>query len=158
MAFEATELSDVDIAHHANLDAVLPTDRVVNVGAGNPFKDNAENRIPRLKMIDIAIPKHGELDGYLKITFRSNDLIKEPDGNRHLWAPVRLQESESSQNPTVPDEAPDRNTAVRNALGISPKDQVLRMPKDFGLGCKLSYIDRNLFRFCTSRHCPRGSS
>jgi hypothetical protein len=94
------------------------------------------------------------LDGYLKITFRSNDLIKEPDRNRHLRAPVRLQEPESSQNATAPDNLPGGNSQVQKALRIGPEDQVLRMPKDFGLGCKLSYIDRNLFRFCTSRHCP----
>jgi hypothetical protein len=147
-AFGALELSNITVVGHINLDAVLPTTRLVDTDAKIPFADNADNRIPDLTLSTVTPPKDGKLDGYIKIKFCKNHPIEEPVRNCHLGVPIRVQLPESSRSPTTPDAITDADALVRNTLGMGPPSQVLRMPKDLGLGCSLNDIDRNLFTFC----------
>ena len=147
-AFGALELSNITVVRHINLDAVLPTTRVVDTDAKTPFADNAHNRIPDLKMSNVPPPKDGKLDGYLKVEFYQNHPIEEPVRNYNLGLPIRSQVPESSRSSTTPDAITDADALVRNTLGIGPQRQVLRMPKDLGLGCSLTNFDRHLFKFC----------
>jgi hypothetical protein len=134
---------------YISLGAVLPAARVVSTDARNPFTDNAENRIRCLTRAKMALPKHGKLNGYLKITFCENGSIEEPGRSSRRRAPFLLQVSASPQSSAMSGATPNADSLVRNALGIASQEHVSRMPKGFGLGCTLREVDHRLFIFCT---------
>jgi hypothetical protein len=149
-AFEGMDQASISLVP-TNSDAVLPRIHIVDINQKNPFMDHADNRIPDLKMSTLARPKNGKLDGYLKIQFCQNHLIEEPLRNCQLGVPLRLQLPRSARGLTVPNPGTGTNALVQQPLRIAPQSQVLPMPKDFGLGCKLNNIDHNLFNFCALR-------
>jgi hypothetical protein len=150
-AFDLAVDQDISIIDIVNPAAAMPSSRVVNANWPNPFNDNAVNRVPHLPF-HIALPKDGELNGYLKITFRKQYLVHGPGRNTHHNLTIRPKTLESHIPTATISTASDNNAQVRNALESVLENRVLRTPNDFGLGCTLSNIDHKLFRFCGLIH------
>jgi len=143
---------DVPLDQSFGLDATLPalSSRTVIVTPPNPFLDNAVNHIPQINSTAKFLPQNGQVNGYIKFQFRKSDLQEEPRSTH----PIRLQSTENNETPNdhaEPEASPHSRLMLEQALGIAPEGSVLKMPPDFGLGCKLSNVERKLFRFCKSR-------
>jgi hypothetical protein len=110
---------------YSYMEPTLPSreDRMVITHVGNPFQDNATNRIPHLK--PAIAPENGEVNGYVKFRLRKADIQPE-------------------EEPASPVRGPYKS------LFDEPRGSVSRLqtPRDFGLGCKLDNVDRKLFQFC----------
>jgi hypothetical protein len=96
----------------------------------NPFAEDSVNRHPYIRQRAIALPQDGAVNGYVKVRFWNSD-------SRAV--------------------APNHRAFYRNAMAVhhrslphvpSGKENISRLPPDFGGALKLDEVDSKLFKFC----------
>lgn len=146
-----TSLDGFNSQNFVDFEAILPerSSRTIPSPLANPFADNAENRIPSLDAVATFAPQNGEVNGYLKFKILSPSLQHEEPSRRSLQ-----YQSAKDHQPRDSDEEqakkPEWQKMMKRALHIGKEGSVVRNPPNFGLGCKLSPVERKIFRFCES--------
>jgi hypothetical protein len=106
--------------------------RRVNLNIPNPFAEDSVNRHPYIRT-PIVLPQDGAVNGYVKVRF---------------W-------NSASRAATVV--APKDSAFCPNAMAVhhrslpyvpGGKENISRLPPDFGRAIKLEELDSKLFKFC----------
>ncbi|KAI0523911.1 fungal-specific transcription factor domain-containing protein [Xylaria bambusicola] len=126
--------------------------RIVPLNLGNLYADNVSNRLESINSIATFSPRNGEVNGYVKCRILPSDVQEERVSSR----PLRYERTEKEVLQNTSEEQaskPESHRAVERALRIGKEGSVLRIPPNFGLGCKLTIVERKIFKFYIDAWC-----
>ncbi|KAI1169627.1 fungal-specific transcription factor domain-containing protein [Nemania sp. FL0916] len=126
--------------------------RTVILDVGNLYCDNLSNRISSIDSIAAFSLRKGELNGYVKCRISLPGVQEEQVSSRPLRYQRTADESLRKAH-EVQGGRPESQRVVERALGISKEGSVLRIPPNFGLGCKLTIVERKIFKFYIDAWC-----
>ncbi|KAE9976165.1 hypothetical protein EG327_008214 [Venturia inaequalis] len=135
-----------------SFDAVLPdrASRIIPIALPNPYSDNAHNRISSIETIVTYAPENGEVNGYVKFKMFKPGSIHEPPPTR---IPLRFQSAQETHLRRDDEEEQTTATATGRVSLIGGKARVVKIPRNFGLGCNLRPYERKIFRFYIDAFC-----
>lgn len=152
-------LDGLDPEIYVTLEPSLPDRSTLGVppSAPNPFMDDAESRIPTIDKLRVFTPRNGEINGYLKVRIHLQGLREEQASPRPLCRQTgkRKRLEEDDEQPLAQS---DIEREMVRALAVGKESGFLNNPPNFGLNCKLSLVERKIFRFCKSPSQPTKST
>jgi hypothetical protein len=118
----------------------LKENRLVDLSLQNPFTDNATEHLPYLRPSATKLPQDGAVNGYIKFRLIKSNFQEHQPRNKYRQVPLNHQDTVMHRRP-IPNPHKVKN--------------IVKLPPDFSLGCKLDGGDHKLLKFCK---CPLTSS